>query len=165
MIRSSDRHLLQLPVKLRVAETQPDAVQFGDGHADAEGWVELKLINISTGGIGLESPIFLPRGGEFRVRGNFGDNWSGFDGDTSAPGGASIETEIEVSTDPDAAARRQFDIHACVRRVAMTDTQPRYEIGLSFVDLSEVMSERVEAFLNVIAERDSVAASIGGGAS
>ena len=159
MIRSSDRHALTLPIRLRAAETQPGAVQFADGRSDAEGWIEVQLVNISTGGLGIESPVFLPRGGEFRIRGNFGHNAV----HSASPVHHIGHSDADAAGDPDRTERTHFDIHACARRVAMTNQKPLYEIGLSFVDLSAVMRDRVQAFLDLIEQDIAPADAIAGG--
>ena len=140
MVRSSDRHDTRLPARLQVAEHHEDEIKFSDGLIDQDGWLGVTLCNLSSGGLGIEASVFLPRGAVFRLR---CDVRVGAHGEISQSGPVAGASNAGVSS-------TTLDINGLVRRVTMADPTPRYEVGMSFQDLPEQMRTRIDAFLGLM---------------
>lgn len=107
VIRKSDRHEIMLPVRFRVHEADRGQVRLSTRSGQRDGWVSADLVDLASGGLGIVSPAFLPRGCRADVQ------ILAFGGDDAPP-------VLEIQTK--------------VRRVVMTDRRPAYLIGLLFLN-------------------------------
>ena len=103
--RQFQRHSIRYEVRI---EPDPDhADQFRLSFPDAQ--MDMAVIDVSKGGVGLQSGVFLPK---------------------------SMRLTLHISstaTDGDVHAQ-DMTIRGIVRRCAMTDHKPTYQIGIQFVD-------------------------------
>lgn len=108
-VRRHDRRSCDLPGRLRVAERHASQIALSGAVTEADGSVRLRVIDCGDGGLGLRSPLYLPRGAEATVTLELIDN------------GQPVAHEVRVR----------------VQRTAMIDRSPAYYLGTSFVDVSE----------------------------
>ncbi len=104
-VRQAVRFELVLPVRLTMAPVDRAAVRWSAAIGGPEGWVDADLVDFSSGGIGVMSPVFVPRKARVRLK------VFGIDGGQGEP---------------------LLDAIARVQRVAMTDARPAYLLGTSF---------------------------------
>jgi len=107
-VRRHDRRSCDLPGRLRVAERHASQIALSGAVTEADGSVRLRVIDCGDGGLGLRSPLYLPRGAE-----------------------ATVTLEL---TENGRAESREFQVR--VQRTTMIDRSPAYYLGTSFVDAS-----------------------------
>lgn len=113
-IRRHERREIDLPVELVITEEHRDQITFSATSGAVEPHiVAARTLDISSGGVGLSSSKFVPRGCRGRLR-VFDPNPIGTRSD-----GSPI---LEVA----------FDREVQVRRVALSGHEPTYFIGVSF---------------------------------
>jgi len=119
--RRHARDAARLPAVFRVGPTHRAQVRITDvsGKADDEP-IGVTVVDVSTGGFGWESPLFLPRGCRGTLR-------------LQLPTGAGDAEEIEHEVE--------------IRRVRMSREGDRYSVGASLSNASETSRARIEAFL------------------
>lgn len=122
VVRGVKRHEIVIPGRWCVGEVHSSALRLGAASGHRSGWIELDAVDVSGGGIGVMSSLFVPKGAVMRVQ-------------LFMPtAGADSEPLIDVCVR--------------VRRVAMTDRRPAYLHGTSFEDLSEEQQQAVDALLD-----------------
>ena len=117
-VRRFERHELALPIKVSIDETGPVAVKLSRS-SGAMGAFYALLSDVGQGGLGVESPHFLPRQTTLRVR-LYADNSVGLP---------------------------EFDARVRVMRSRMSSREPRYALGCSFVDPTPKLQQAVEDVL------------------
>lgn len=100
----------------------------------------LAVIDVSEGGLGLRSNLFLPR---------------------------NLKVSLQVWLDPEdcESPSPPLHIHAVVRRCALADHKPTYQVGMQFVDPGGIDEQRLIAAVRAARrkEQEPVAASQGAG--
>lgn len=114
IVRRHERRDLVLPVSLSVAPEHQPMVRFAAGICERDGWIRGTLTDLSPGGLGMMTHVFLPRMSILRVR------------------------VRELSDDESSPV---LDVKVRVQRVVMTDRRPAYLVGTSFVDVTEQQRE------------------------
>ncbi|MFG0305214.1 MAG: PilZ domain-containing protein [Phycisphaerales bacterium JB040] len=135
VIRRSDRHEIVLPARFCVSEGHAEEVRVSSRAPQRDGWIEADLIDIAEGGVGLISPLFMPRG---------------------------CRLLVEIRGLGGGAAPVLLDSPARVRRVQMIDRRPAYMIGLLFEDQSETQRMSLERLLRRITGEDETGAGVRG---
>lgn len=102
VVRQHERHECRIGAVVVCESSGPGEVHVSRTVGDGAGGVPTTLIDVSSGGVGLWSAVFFPKGCRLRLK-VFGDDSLGAEG---------------------AAVR--------VQRVQMTDRKPTYYLGLSF---------------------------------
>ncbi len=121
MMRRSERHDVALPAKVRVAPEHRESVVYSKGVTDDGGWLEVELIDFSTGGFGFASSYFFPRG---------------------------VVLEIKIGSPIETDDRILLECVIRVMRVQMTDRRPAYLCGASFASMNDEIQSQVEALLD-----------------
>ncbi len=121
-VRRFERHELALPIKVGIDDSGPVAVKLSRS-SGAMGSFNALLSDLGQGGLGLESPHFLPRQTVLRVR-LYADNSIGLP---------------------------EFEATVRVMRSRMSSREPRYALGCSFVDPTPQLQQSVEDVLAAIA--------------
>lgn len=117
--RRHARDAVRLTGTFQVGSSHRAQVRITDlGGAATEEPIGISVVDVSTGGFGWESPVFLPR----QCRG-------------------AISVYLDDDSEP-------FEHEVEVRRVRMQSDGGRYAIGASLVDASEESTRPVVAFLN-----------------
>lgn len=102
VVRQQERHQCALSAELRIAPEDASRVTLAPHAGVGGGLVRVTVVDCSTGGLGLQSPVFMPRTCRVLVR------------VTTAPGTPALE------------------FTARVQRVWMLDRAPKYYLGVSF---------------------------------
>lgn len=123
VIRRSDRHEIMLPVRLRIHESDRSQVRLSSRSGQRDGWVSADLVDLASGGLGVVSPAFMPRGCRVDVQ------ILSFGGDDAPP---------------------ILEIQSRVRRVVMTDRRPAYLVGLLFLDPTTEQRTKLQDLLDKI---------------
>ncbi|MEE8171078.1 MAG: PilZ domain-containing protein [Phycisphaerae bacterium] len=100
--RQFQRRSLELPARLEVHPDHAQQIRF----SFPEQQCRVSVIDVSEGGLGLRTSVFLPR---------------------------SARLLIHVRVDGDASGR-EVVVRAVVRRCIMIDVSPNYQIGLQYLD-------------------------------
>jgi len=103
IIRNSVRHDVSLRASISIGAQDGGVVRFSAASGDRDGWVDVDVIDFSSGGFGMMSGVFIPRKTVLAIR--------IFGLDANAP---------PIITCP-----------VRVQRVCMTDRRPAYLIGTS----------------------------------
>lgn len=123
VIRRSDRHEIMLPVRLRVHEPDRAQVRLSARSGQREGWVSGDLVDLASGGMGVVTSVYLPRG---------------------------CVADVQVLSFAEAAEEPLLEVRARVRRVVMTDRRPAYLVGLLFMDPTDEQSAALRDLLGRI---------------
>ncbi|MEN0019490.1 MAG: hypothetical protein AAF747_01250 [Planctomycetota bacterium] len=107
IIRDARRFEIALRARFRINSAAAEAVRLTPSAGATSGWLEAQTTDVSRGGIGLVTPLYLPRGCCIDVE---VFHLHARDGDTPL-----VRTTVEV------------------RRVQMTDSRPAYMIGTATV--------------------------------
>ena len=121
MMRRSERHDVALPAKVRVAPEHHEVVVYSKGVTDDGGWLDVELIDFSTGGFGFVAPYLFPRG---------------------------VVLEIKIGSPIESDERMLLECTIRVMRVQMTDRRPAYLCGASFASMNEEVEAQIEKLLN-----------------
>ena len=124
-VRQHERSDIELEVDFAIAMEHREQVRFSSMSSAAESHVTRgRAVDISSGGMGLILPHFVPRMCEAMVR---------------------VYHPTPVSTAPDGSPVYDvvFEHRVKVRRVRLEDHTPSYAIGLAFVDPEPDIEERV----------------------
>ncbi|MCL4219894.1 MAG: PilZ domain-containing protein [Phycisphaerales bacterium] len=108
IVRRFERHELVLPAILSVAPEHQALVRFNPSICERDGWIPATLADISPGGLGLITQVFIPRMSLMRVRVMRGED-----------------------------ERQVLDVKVRLQRICMTDRRPAYLLGTAFVELSD----------------------------
>ncbi|MFZ4574870.1 MAG: PilZ domain-containing protein [Phycisphaerales bacterium] len=119
IIRQSARYDVVMRAQLSVSPEHAGIVRFSGASGSRDGWIECDLIDISTGGVGLITRLFVPRRLVARVR---------------------IFTS-EESTEP------ALECGIRVQRVIMTDRRPAYLLGTCFEGVTDSEMQALQTLL------------------
>lgn len=108
-VRRHDRRPCKLAAVLSVAEEHAGQVAFSRAVSNNNATISLGVVDCSEGGLGLRSPVYIPRG-------------------------AQIFVDIAGHTDGRDVMHR---VELRVQRVTMIDRSPAYYLGTSLVDRAE----------------------------
>lgn len=120
VVRQHERVLCKAAAQARVAEASAPQVILARNSIDAGSCITLTAVDCSRGGMGLESPIFIPRATQLHVR---------------LRSGAADTPDVEFL--------------ARVQRVTMVNRTPTYYVGVAFLESGEDFGKRVEAALAI----------------
>lgn len=120
-IRQHSRRQCRVEARARVEEAARDRVTPSRSMTDAERWFPVQVVDVSEGGLGLESPLFLPRGCLLSVR------------TAAKPGDADCQMPFQCR----------------VQRVSMHSAKPVYYLGLSFVGGNESNNREVARMIGL----------------
>jgi hypothetical protein len=124
MVRQSVRYDVSIRGCVAVADEHAQAIRFGAGAGHRDGWVDLDIVDVSSNGLGMISPVFIPRKTLLTVRAySHGEN-------------PTLLLEVPVR----------------VQRVFMTDRRPGYLIGTSFADPGAEAVKQINALLAMLAD-------------
>lgn len=140
-VRQHARHDVALDAELSVAPEQAQAVRFSSSAAGKNGRLQVVLTDISEGGLGVMSTVFVPRH-------------------------ALMDLRVKNPALPEGPAALQMRIR--VQRITMTDRRPGYLLGATFADDGPDFAARLDAFLRMLdgeSPEGIGAAGAGGGAT
>ncbi|RMH14693.1 MAG: PilZ domain-containing protein [Planctomycetota bacterium] len=120
IVRRYARQDLVLPAIVSVAPEHQSLVRFAPSACERDGWIKATLTDISPGGLGLITEVFVPRMSILRVR------------------------VMELEGD-----RHVLDVKVRTQRVMMTDRRPGYLLGAAFVDLTDEQKTLVESITSL----------------
>jgi hypothetical protein len=110
VVRHHSRYRCAVPATIRVDESCAGRVAIAPAATDAQGRVAAEVVDRSDGGLGLHLRVFVPLRCLLRVS-------------VSAPDGRG---GVEV-----------VELRARVQRVTMMSREPRYYVGVSFIDADD----------------------------
>ncbi len=116
VLRRSARHDVALRARVSIAPDHTPFVKFSAGAADRQGGLLVDLVDLSTGGCGLLTGVFVPRHGLVEIQ-IFGVGGEG---------------QPEIA-----------QVRGRIQRVIMTDRRPAYLIGTAFEEVSEAQAEKL----------------------
>ncbi len=105
-VRRHSRRECDLAARLCIDDLHEAQVVFSNAVAEADGSLPLRIVDCSEGGLGLRSPVYVPRG---------------------------AQVVVEVTLDG-ADKSVQHRIQLRVQRSVMVDREPAYYLGTSLVD-------------------------------
>jgi hypothetical protein len=108
---------------ISVASEHNGLVRFAGGSGARDGWLEVDLVDFSSSGVGIMSPVFVPRRAAINVR------LYGYGPE------APVILEAPLS----------------VQRVCMTDRRPAYLIGTSFGNCSPKSIDQINKLMELLA--------------
>jgi hypothetical protein len=124
MARQSVRYDVSIRACAMVGPEHHESIRFGAGAGARDGWVDLDIVDFSHNGVGLISPVFIPRRTQLIVRAySYGEN-------------PQVVLEVPV----------------CVQRVCMTDRRPAYLIGTAFHGPDEKALQQIASLLATFAD-------------
>ncbi len=126
-VRRSARHEVALTGRVRITAEHRSVVRFAPSSGARDGWIEVDVVDVGTGGVGLFSPIFLPRHA---------------DADLEIFGKGGAEDGVLLAC------------RSRVQRVVMTDRRPAYLVGLAFVGHSPETVKKISDLLAVFDGED-----------
>ena len=117
-LRRHDRYVAEHPAEVRVGASCTNLVRITRSMLSNSNCLEVRAIDFSMGGLGMRTPLFLPRGCSLTVKVLF-----------SGP------------------KPFEFEMPATVQRVGMLDCKPTYYVGCSFDTVDAAGRERVRAMM------------------
>lgn len=117
VLRRTARYDVALRARVTLAPEHAAWVKFSAGVTERQGGLEVDVVDISCGGAGLLSGVFIPRNCRLDIR-------------IMGLGGENSEELVKV--------------RAKVHRVIMTDRRPAYLIGTSFEHLTSEQTARLD---------------------
>lgn len=130
VLRRSARFDVALRARVSVAAEHAAFVKFSMGAVERQGGLMVDLVDLSLGGCGLLTGVFIPRSCLIEVR-------------VLGPDGQEGEELVHA--------------RARVQRVIMTDRRPAYLIGTAFEDMREAQRERLERLVRQFGDGPSEA--------
>jgi c-di-GMP-binding flagellar brake protein YcgR len=125
-VRQYERESLELPIEFTVSDEHSGQVKFSSSSSAAgKHLLRGTLMDVSPGGMGIQCSQFVPRMSEGTIR---------VYGHQKAGGGHEAATPV-------------FEHRVKVRRVYLTDRQPKYSLGLAFIDPQAGIEKQVAALL------------------
>jgi hypothetical protein len=122
MVRQSVRYDIVMRASMAVDPAHAQDLRFAAGAGHRDGWVDLDIIDFSANGVGMVSPVFVPRRTLLVVR--------------------------AFSFGPEPAMILEAPVR--VQRVCMTDRRPAYLVGTSFVDPSPEVLNQINSVLQLL---------------
>jgi len=143
-VRQHERAGIEMAVELEVCEAHASQVLFSStASASGQHVIRGKAIDISPGGMGIESRQFLPRMVEGTVR-------------VFAP------DKSRKNRDGSAVLNLVFEQPVKVRRVSQLSREPSYNLGVAFLGAGIEMDQRIATLLVQTGNAPSEATSGGG---
>lgn len=127
LVRRNTRIDIALPARLAIADAHAQQVRFGPLTGALHGWIDADVVDVSAGGVGMISPVFVPRRTLVRV---------------------------EILDGRNAAGEAMLKCVARVQRVIMTDRRPAYFLGAAFEETNHDSDVALEAFLERLGSAD-----------
>lgn len=125
-IRHTQREEIALPCVLEIASGHSPLVRLTGNAAATRGRIDATVIDASEGGLGVLSPVFLPKRALVRVR---------------------VRHPVAEDQPP------LLEATLRVQRVVMTDRRPYYLIGFAYAQADDAEGVAVERFLARLGER------------
>jgi len=119
-IRRSQRHDVAMAARFCVAPVHAPLVRLSAGSGARDGWIDAGVVDMSSGGVGLITPIFVPRRCLIVVR-------------------------VRADEAPDAPTLAE--VTARVQRIVMTDRRPAYLLGTAFEGLTAESAGAIDMLL------------------
>lgn len=132
VVRQHERVRCALSAEATVAPEHAGPIALSPLAADGSGNFNPIVVDVSRGGIGLRTKVFLPKQARICV----------------------------TITDP--ALEAPISATVRVQRVVMTDRAPTYELGTSFVDASPALLQSVAAVIARLQPKEAPVAATGG---
>lgn len=126
VVRRAVRHDVALRAKMSVHPDHAQAVRLSQSSGVRDGWLDCDIVDVSGGGIGIMTHVFLPKRTKLNVR-VFG----------LAAGGEPL-----------------MEIRVAIQRVVMTDRRPAYILGATFDHLTAEQGEKLKTVLEMIASEN-----------
>lgn len=123
IVRRNARYEVALPARLRVAGEHQGIVAFGAASGARDGWVEADVLDFGSGGVGLMSPQFVPRG---------------------------VNLDLEIMSLAEQGGEVLLACRVKVMRVAMTDRRPAYLVGTAFAGKSPESLKRIDDLITLL---------------
>lgn len=120
LVRQHERYTCRLSAKLRVVPEDAPQVSIARSVGDGAGGVNCIVVDCSSGGVGLQSPVFLPRGSKVIVT----ISSESLDSSTAGSAADSASTELPSTV---------FKGTLRVQRVSMLDRTPTYYLGTALI--------------------------------
>jgi hypothetical protein len=121
-VRRNERHDVALRGRFRIAESHASVIRLAKASGVRDGAIEADVVDLSGGGLGLLTPVFLPK----RVK---------------------IECAVLLPSSAEV-----FACTGIVTRVVMTDRRPMYLIGLNFEEMSDKARGQLSELLAELGE-------------
>ncbi len=119
-IRRSQRHDVAMAARFCIAPAHAALVRLSTGSGARDGWLEAGVVDVSNGGIGLVTSVFVPRR-------------------------CLITLRIRGDESPDSPTL--LECVARVQRIVMTDRRPAYLLGTAFEGLTAESARGLEMLL------------------
>ncbi len=119
-IRRSQRHDVAMAARFSIAPVHAPLVRLSTGSGARDGWLDAGVVDISSGGVGLITPVFVPRRCLILVR---------------------------LRADDSPEAPTLVEVGARVQRIVMTDRRPAYLLGTAFEGMNAETGRGIEALL------------------
>jgi hypothetical protein len=129
IVRRSVRYDVLIRASMAILPEHGGLIRFGAGSGARAGWVDVDLVDFSSSGVGLMSPVFVPRRALINVR--------------------------LYGYGPEAPVILEAPVR--VQRVYMTDRRPAYLIGTSFADPSQKSIEQINGLMELLAGSEAPA--------
>jgi len=121
LVRRTARFDIVLPARVSVAPEHAELVKLSRGSGHKDGWISCNLLDLSAGGAGIVTPVFLPRKVRLRL-------------EVFHTGAEGVDPVLTTGV--------------IVQRVTMTDRRPAYLVGVSFDQSDEASQKSIRRFIN-----------------
>jgi hypothetical protein len=118
-VRVYERHDCALPATVRVTDNDRGQLRLTGSALNASGFMPVTVIDCSTGGLGLDTTVFIPK---------------------------CATLEVVIAADSET-GRPEFRGIVRARRVVMLDHTPKYFVGTSFEDAAVATSSELRTLL------------------
>ncbi len=123
IVRRNARYEVALPARLRVAAEHQGVVAFGASTGARDGWVHADVMDFGSGGVGMMSQAFVPRG---------------------------VNLDLEIMSLEGQGGDVLLACRVKVMRVVMTDRRPAYLIGTSFAGQSPESLRKIDDLIALL---------------
>lgn len=123
IVRRNARYEVALPARLRIAGEHQGIVAFGAASGARDGWIEANVLDFGSGGVGLMSPQFVPRG---------------------------VHLDLEIMSLAEQGGDVLIACRVKVMRVEMTDRRPAYLVGTAFVGKSPESLKKIDELISLL---------------
>lgn len=130
-VRRSVRYDVSIRAAVSIHPDQAQLVRFAAAAGARDGWLDVDLVDFSSNGVGIMSPVFVPRRTVLMAR--------------------------LYAFGPDAPVIVEAPLR--VQRVCMTDRRPAYLIGTSYADPGASSISQINRLLELLAGPEDASAS------
>jgi hypothetical protein len=120
IVRDAERHEVAFPARMRVAGEHSSQVRLSAAAPLRDSWIEVDVLDLSRGGFGLISPVYLPR---------------------------MTLIQVQVFSPQSPTGEPMVEGVVRVRRVSMTDGRPAYLFGTSLEHSDGLAGRQLDALL------------------